>query len=123
MPVDMAIPVAVTVAVRMAVAVGIGLHRFGRHRHGWLELLERWRLGQAAQPQAHLSGRARLAGVAAVEDHVLHLLAAEALGALLSQDPRDGVGNVALAAAVGTDDGRDALVEGKLRPFGEGLET
>ena len=69
------------------------------------------------------SGRARLPGIAAVEDDVFHLVAAQALGALLAEHPGDGVGHVALAAAVGPDDGGDALVEGQLRPIGERLET
>ena len=106
----------------------------------WMELLERghlgdrcrcrrnwrresrWR-GKAAKTQANFSGRARLPGIAAVEDHVFHLVAAQALGALLAEDPRNGIGNVALAAPVGPDDGGDALIEGELRPIGEGLET
>src|SRR6185436_11922863 len=72
---------------------------------------------------ANFRGRTRLARIAAVEDHVLHLVAAKALGALLAQHPRDGVGNIALAAPVGPDDGGDTLIEGELRPIGEGLET
>ena len=64
-----------------------------------------------------------LAGVAAAEDDVLHLVAAQALGALLAKHPGDGVGDVALAAAVGADDGGDATVEGQLGAIGEGLES
>ena len=74
------------------------------------------RQGQTGQTQSHFGGGARLPGVAAVEDHVFHLVAAEALGALLAEYPRDGIGHIALAAAIGTDDGRHALVEGQLRP-------
>jgi hypothetical protein len=51
------------------------------------------------------------------------VLAAQALGALLAEHPRDRVDNVALAASVGTDDRRDAGVEGKLRPFRKALEA
>ena len=54
-----------------------------------------------------------------LEDHVLHALAAQALGALLAEHPRDGVDDVALAAAVGADDGGDAGVEGELGAIGE----
>ena len=62
----------------------------------------------AAEPQSHFGGRRRLSRVAAAEDDVLHLVAAQALGALLAHHPGDGVGDVALAAAVGSDDGRHA---------------
>ena len=78
---------------------------------------------QSRQAQAHLGGGAGLAGIAAVEDDVFHLLAAQALGALLAEHPRNGVGDVALAAAVGADDGGDALVEGQLRAVGKRLEA
>ncbi len=81
------------------------------------------RYRQTAQPQAYFRCRARLAGVAATEDHVLHLVAAQALRALLAKYPCDGVRDIALAAAVGPDDGGYALVEGKLRAVREGLET
>ncbi len=49
-----------------------------------------------------------LAGRRAVEDQILHPLAAERLGALLAERPADGFGDVALAAAVRADDARDA---------------
>ncbi len=96
---------AVTVQRRL-VAVG----RCGRrHRH-------------TAQSQPHLSSARGLPGVAAAEDDVFHLVAAEALGALLAEHPRQRVGDVALPTAVRPDDGRDATVEGQLRPIGEGFE-
>ena len=50
-----------------------------------------------------------LAVAGAGEDDVFHLDAAEAFGGLLAEDPGDGVRDVGLAAAVGTDDGGDAL--------------
>ena len=77
----------------------------------------------AAESQPHFGGGGRLARVAAAEDDVFHPLAAQALGALLAHHPGDGVGDVALAAAVRTDDRGHALVEGELRPIGEGLEA
>ena len=52
------------------------------------------------EPQPHLGGAGRLSRVAAVEDDVFHPVAAQALGALLAEHPRDGVGDVALAASV-----------------------
>ena len=58
----------------------------------------------------------------ALEDHVLHLPAAEQAGRLLAQHPAHGVGHVGLAAAVGPDDGGDAFLEGEGDVVGEGLE-
>jgi hypothetical protein len=52
-----------------------------------------------------------------------HLVAAQALGALLAHHPRDRVGDVALAAPVGPDDRRDALVERELGPIGKRFEA
>src|SRR5207248_3070024 len=67
--------------------------------------------------------RRRLARVAAVEDHVFHLVAAQALGALLAHHPRDRIGHVALAAPVRADNRRDAFVEGELGPIGKRFEA
>ena len=47
----------------------------------------------------------------AAEDDVLHLGTAELTAALFAHDPADGVGNIGLAAAVGTHDRRDVLAE------------
>jgi hypothetical protein len=79
--------------------------------------------GHPAQPQAHFRGRRRLARVAALEDDVLHLIAAQTLRALLAEHPRDRIDDVALAAAIGPDDGGDAGVEGKFGAIGEALEA
>ena len=65
----------------------------------------------------------RLAGVGALEDDILHLAAAEGLGALLAEHPADGVGDVALAAAVGPDDGGDAGLETEGGVVGEAFEA
>jgi len=46
-----------------------------------------------------------------VEDDVVHLLAAQCLDPLFPHDPADGVDDIALAAAVGTDDGADPFSE------------
>jgi hypothetical protein len=64
-----------------------------------------------------------LARVGALEDHVLHLAAAEGLGALFAEHPADGVGDVALAAAVGTDDRRHTGLETEGRVVGKTFET
>ena len=55
----------------------------------------------------------RPAGRRALEDHVLHLPAAEQPGRLLAQHPAHRVGDVGLAAAVGAHDGGHAFLEGE----------
>ena len=57
------------------------------------------------------------------EDHVLHGLAAQHLGALLAQDPEDCVRDVRLARAVWAHDHVEAGVKGHGGPVGEGLEA
>ena len=52
---------------------------------------------------------ARLAVARALEDDVFHLAAAQVLNALLAQNPGNRVGNVALAAAVGPDNGGNSV--------------
>ena len=59
----------------------------------------------------------------ALEDHVLHLAAAEEASRLLAEHPAHGVGDVRLAAAVRADDGGDAVLEGERDRVGEGLEA
>src|SRR5258707_5467092 len=108
--VPMAMPVAMTVAGRRVEA------RFGRERRAADGLQK------AAEPQADLGGRRSLADVAPVRDDVFHLVSAQALRALLAHHPRDGVGDLALAAPVGADDGGHALVEGELRAIGKRFE-
>ncbi len=76
-----------------------------------------------AQGEEALGHAQRLAAVRAVEDDVLHGAAAQALGALLAEHPGDGFREVALAAAVGSDDGGDAAGEMDLYGIDEGFET
>ena len=64
----------------------------------------------------------RLAGGGAGEDDVLHGLAAQLLGALLPQDPQDGVGDIRFTRAVGPHDDGEPGLEGHLRAVGEGFE-
>jgi hypothetical protein len=65
-----------------------------------------------------------LAALRALEDDVLHLAAAEVLHLLLAEHPRDGVGDVRLAAAVGADDrGDTAAGEDEVCVVCEGLEA
>jgi len=75
------------------------------------------------QRQADLGHADGLVGVGAVEDAVFHLRAAQRLGALFAQHPAHRVGDVALAAPIGADDGRQARLELQARPIGEALET
>jgi hypothetical protein len=100
------------------VAIPVGGVKFERIRAGVLR-----RRVQAGQAQPHLGGCAGLARIAAAEDDVLHPVATQALRALLTEHPGDGVRHVALAAPVGADDGGDAMVEGQLRAVGERLEA
>ena len=65
-----------------------------------------------------------LAVAGAGEDDVLHLDAAKRFGGLLAKNPGDGIRDVGLAAAVGSDDGGDAFAgELDLGAITEGLEA
>ena len=119
---DAAVGIRAGVHLGEGARVGMCGRRNAAYAGGRVEHRAGDRLHDATETETHLGRRARLARVTAVEDDVLHLLAAQALGALLAHDPRDRVGDVALAASIGTDNGRHALVEGKLRPVREGLE-
>jgi len=57
------------------------------------------------------------------EDDVFHLAAAQRLGALLAEHPGDGVDDVALARAVGSDHRGDTRLEAQGGGRGEGLES
>jgi len=71
----------------------------------------------------HFRDRERFPGFRAVEDDVFHRFGPEAPGRLLSHDPFDGVDDVGLPAAVGAEEGRDAVGKFYLRPVREGFET
>ncbi len=77
--------------------------------------------GGQGQDDFRHSERAPLGG--AVEDDVVHLFAAQDLGALLAEGPGDRVADVRLAAAVGSDDGRDRARKGQIDLLVEGLEA
>jgi hypothetical protein len=64
-----------------------------------------------------------LASPRAVEDHVEHCIAAQALGGLLAEHPLERVDDVALAAAVGSDDAGNRRIEHELGPVGKALKT
>ena len=59
----------------------------------------------------------------AVEDDVGHFAAAQRLGALFTEDPADGVNDVALAGPVGPDDGSEPVAEVEDSLLGEAFET
>ncbi len=108
--------VAVAVAIPVPVAIAMAVAGLGERGAGD-------RLEKAAEPQPYFGGRRRLARVAAVEDHVFHLVAPQALGALFAHHPRDRIGHVALAAPVRADNRRHAFVEGELGPIGKRFEA
>ena len=61
--------------------------------------------------------------VAAVKDHVFHLMPAKMAGALLAHGPAQGINDIGLAATIGTDDRRDARIQFDDGPLGEGLKA
>src|SRR6188474_3255971 len=101
----MAVAVPITVAVAMSIAVGCSVGGL-RQRDGYLR-------------HSHRRATAR-----PVENDVFHLLPAKGFRALFAQDPRDGVGDVAFAAAIGTHDGSNpGIMDGDFSAVGEGLKT
>jgi hypothetical protein len=107
-------------AVEQVLALA-GAHEAAREHH----FLERH--GQVAvgvvEVQRDFGHVHRLARRRAVEDDVFHLRAAHHARALLTQHPAHRIGHVGLAAAVRTDNGRDAAIEHELRVIGERLES
>ena len=131
--VPMSIPMAIAVGV-FVVAVAVGatvtsrrgasqFRRQCRHRPGRPVRQQRRREGDATESEPNLRGAGRLSSVGAAEDDVFHLLAAQALRALFAHDPGQGIGDVALAAAIRADDRGHATIERQLRMVGEGLEA
>ena len=72
--------------------------------------------------ERHLGDAHGLARGRSREDDVLHRLAAQLLGALLSEHPQNGVGDVRLTRTVRADDDGEPGLEGHVRTVGEGLE-
>ena len=73
--------------------------------------------------ERHLGPAERRARGRPGEDDVLHLAAAQRLGPLLAEHPRDRVDDVALARPVRPDDARDPRLEAQGRRRREGLEA
>ena len=64
-----------------------------------------------------------LARVAAVENNVGHLVAAERLGRLFPQHPTDGIEHIGFSATVRPNNSRDAFVKIENRFIGKRLEA
>ena len=93
------------VAVDLVLALAGAVHAAG-DRH--LGVVDRQGAVGVVDRQRHLGAAEGGAAGGAGEDDVLHLAAAQALGALLAEHPGDGVDDVGLARPVGADDGGDA---------------
>ena len=74
------------------------------------------------QDQLDLGHTHPVAPLTAGKDHLVEAAAPELPGVGLTQCPADGVDQVALATAVGTDHAGDARLESDLGAVGEGLE-
>ena len=75
------------------------------------------------EDQFHAGAAGRLAQARAVEDHVLHRLAAQLAGLAFAQHPAHRVHDVGLAAAVGADHADTLAGQLEGGGFGEGLEA
>src|SRR6187551_3631417 len=124
--------VAIPVRTRFQCAVPVPRLRSGRPgacrragpRRFFAKFLEDGgRDDDVAETETHFSSTGGLARIGAAEDYIFHLVATKALGTLLAKHPRERVGHVALTAAVGSDDGRNATVECQLGPIREGLKA
>jgi len=83
------------------------------------------RRGKAAtrQRQRHRGVAVAGAGGGAGEDEVVHLRTAQRPGVPLAHRPAQRVGDIALAAAIGSDDAGKAGQDGELYRIGEALEA
>ncbi|MWV58253.1 GNAT family N-acetyltransferase [Rathayibacter sp. VKM Ac-2754] len=106
-------------AVDRVLAAAVAEQRAG-DRH--LGVLDRQSAVGVVDGEGDLGAAEGTAGRGAREDDVLHLAAAEGLGALLPHHPGERVDDVALARAVGADDAGDAGLEGERGRLSEGLE-
>ena len=88
-----------------------------------LGVVDRQRAVGVVDGELHLGATQRRTAGGAGEDDVLHLAAAQALGALLAHHPGERVDDVGLARAVGPDDAGDAGLELERRGGREGLEA
>ena len=89
---------------------------------GDLVKVDRQHMVRVIEHQRDLGHTHRLARRRAREDDVLHGLAAQLLGALLTQDPQNRVGDVRFSRAVGTDDDGQARLKRHMGAVGKRLE-
>ncbi len=87
-----------------------------------LGVLDRQRAVGVVDGQQDLGPAQRRPARRTGEDDVLHLAAAQRLGALLAHDPGEGVDDVGLAGAVGPDDAGDPRLQLERGRGSEGLE-
>ena len=73
-------------------------------------------IGESQRDLGEANGLARLA---AVENHIRHLIAAQRFGGLLAEYPAYGIEHIGFSATVRPDDCRDAFVEIKKGFVGE----
>lgn len=73
--------------------------------------------------ERHFAKRERFSFQRPAENDVLHVAAAQRFCGLFPQNPANGVGDVALSAAVGTHDAGNAVVEPNRRFVGERFEA
>ena len=113
-------------------ALLLRMDRFRRGNRGGLAFAGRLRLklgkfhlvGRVEKRHRHRRHPERLAVASTGEDHIFHAGAAQALGALLTQHPTDGVTEVRLAAPVRTNDGNYAdTVKTQFLTVREGFES
>ncbi len=110
---------ATGVAVDLVLAAAVAEHD---PRDGDLGVLDGQGAVGVVDGQGHLGAAQRRAAGGAGEDDVLHLAAAQRLGALLAHHPAEGVDDVGLARAVRPHDACDAGLEPERGRRGERLE-
>ena len=109
-----------TAAVDFVLAGTVAEHPSG-DRH--LGVFDRQRVVGVVDRDGDLGAAERGAGRRPGEDDVLHLAAAQALGAVLTHHPGERVDNVRLARPVGTDHAGDAWLEAQSRRRSKRLEA
>ena len=78
---------------------------------------------RVVERERYFAERLAFARLRAAENDVLHIRAAHRFGGLFAEYPADGIGDVALAAAVGADDARYAVIEFDLGLIRKGFKT
>lgn len=92
-------------------------------RDGHLCVIDRQDAISVVDGQRNLGASQGWTASGAGEDDVIHLAAAQVLGPLLTHHPSEGIDDIGLSRAIGSDDGGDARFEGECGGRGKGLET